>query len=193
MTQICICHTIWLLNRKDMNSSWWLSLSFYLSMMISLISFGCNKLPYWLLCLVTPAAVFLSQAPVLCMSLLCFIDLLISPSIFFKEFTGWHLTLLSFWDFTGYGMTDCSLFSWLFFPNEQDSNHYSLLHGGMFKCIVAKYGSVDKSLSTLIKVQGGTNIWPSNCDKQLQTIFQGSPCERSLIVAPTESCFSLGI
>lgn len=101
---------------------------------------------------------------------LCFIGLLIVPSIFFKE-----VDRLA---------SDSSVFLW--FYSQQDGclksleflskwpvckpllPHYTK---GCYKFFIAKYGIVDKSLPACVEVQEGANIWPTDNDKTASDCF----------------------
>lgn len=163
----------------DVNSAWWLSLC--LLMMIALISFGCNKLPYRLLCLSLLLLAPCHRHHRFASVCFRFIGLLTVPSIFFKKLTAWHLTLLSSQWF--YSLQDGCLKPLEFCPRMQIA--LSFHTEGSCKLVIAKYGSVEKSLSASIQVQEGTNIWATNTDKQLQTVIPGVSCENSPIVALT--------
>lgn len=153
-----------------MNVPWWLNL--YVLMMISLINTGYNKLPNWLLCPVTPTAGFLSEAPpCFASACLCFIGILIVPSVFFKEVTGWHLTLSSCWDFTACREAARSPGV---LPNLAECKAFLLITQRVIQSHNYKIQTCWHALAGKFE---GTNTWPSNGDRWLKTIFPGAPCD----------------
>lgn len=101
---------------------------------------------------------------------LCFIGLLIVPSIFFKEVDRLAFDSSVFLWF--YSLQDDCPKSLKFCPNGQYGNHFSITPH--YKFFIAKYGIVNKSLSASIEVQERSNIWPNNYYKTVSDCFSRS-------------------
>lgn len=171
---------------RDMNSPRWLSL--YLLTMISLIGFGCNKLPYWLLP-VTPAASSLSQAPLLCISL-PLLYWLIDSSIHLLQ-GGWQAGIWLLCLPVIFSQQDGCLKSLEFCSNGQCANHSSpTTPKGATNSLLQNMELLINLCLRVLRCKRELIFDLLTMTKQLQIVFPGAPYESSLIVALTEPGFS---
>lgn len=166
----------WVVPGASICMHWWCHLS-ALTRISCLIDFTSLSLPQLDSC---------QGQPCFASACFCFIGLLIVPSIFFKEVTGWHW-LSSSWDFTAWGEAARSPGV---VPKLEECKTFLLITERVIQSHNCKILTCWHAWSCKFKA---TDTWLSNGDRCFKTIFPGAPRENSRIIVLTQLHFLPGL